>query len=171
MLSDEARGRFPFAAFAAVVRETPAAELDAAREAFGDEPTCEVVSDITLASGEVLHRRWDGTTWRYGVEAVDLYRQDTPRRALWAFVRAAETRQWETLSRLQPQGEGEGLPAKELEMAWLAQPALDTRVKEIREALKLTPLDEAGAEAFFVYAPGRRVRLQKQSGMWRVVDF
>jgi hypothetical protein len=167
-LSAEYRGRVPFERFrqdmAGAPRESRAAGRALQERARSWGPQAEV--PVGLDERAVLKREAGG--WRLLAPPAEPYRQDSPRAALRAFVRAVEAGRWDVLAALAPARVRDQVTADKVRQYWTSLGPDRTRalLGNLRLAME-RPIIEEGDEAHIVQ-DDRQVRLVREGGLWRV---
>ncbi len=152
LLSDEAKRSMSLEAYRRAVQENPQDAVEIARAIARPASDPVVTATVTLPNGEDLELTYETGRWRIDASAVDLYSQTTPRRALQAFLRAAERKRYDVILRCVPDAEIRG----DAGMGDLAPPppAADaTPAKDTKDAkdaapdkLAKRPLSEGAAQ-------------------------
>jgi hypothetical protein len=126
-----------------------------------------------LSDGRVLRLEKHRGRWYLADDPSDLYRQDTPSRALAALVLATQRGRWDVVLQLAPRRYRVGLSAAQLEEAWTTgDGAAELRRARDRLARHLgDPIAEDAHEAVLDLGDGHVARLEREAGVWVVVDF
>ena len=111
--------------------------------------------------------------WYFADDPTDVYRQDTPERAVAALVWASRRERWDVVLRLAPRRYRMGLSETQLAEAWTTgEGAAELRRARDRVAAHLgDPIQSDAHEARLDLGDGHLVRLERESGAWVVVDF
>ncbi|MFO0664242.1 MAG: hypothetical protein U0174_09830 [Polyangiaceae bacterium] len=172
MLSDEARRNVTLAAFRKSVKESPEEARELGRALTRPVAAPVVTAKVTSETGQELELVLENGKWRVDHAAVDLYAQDTPRRAIQGFVRALERKRYDVILRYVPESHKNGLSVEKLKTAWEG-PDKDEMQKllvAIKQSLPNASIEEAGDRATMSYGTGT-VQLVKERGSWKVEDF
>jgi hypothetical protein len=167
-LSTEYRGRVSFERFrqdlAGLPHESRAVGRTLQERARSWGPQAEV--PVGPDERAVLRREAGG--WRLLAPPAEPYRQDTPRAALRAFVRAVEMGRWDVLVSLAPGRVRDQVTAEKLRRYWTSMGPERTRafLGGLRLALE-RPIMEDEDEAHIVQED-RQIRLVREAGLWRV---
>ncbi|MBK6691296.1 MAG: hypothetical protein IPG50_03710 [Myxococcales bacterium] len=171
-LSSEARRGVSPEAFRRMLAENPdeARELGKALQR-GAAPAV-VTATVSGPSGQELVLVMEGGRWRIDAAAIDLYGQDSPRRAVQGFLRALERHRYDVVLKYVPDGHKEGLDVKKLK-EWAEgaeKQEVATFIAAVRQAIPTAPFEEAGDRATMTY-PGGILQLVRERGAWKVEDF
>ena len=111
--------------------------------------------------------------WVFAEDPTALYRQDTPRQALRALVRASRAGRWDVLLRLAPRRYRIGLSEERLRAAWREGPsARDLSRARDQLARHLDgPIAQDDHEAVLDMGEDGRAYLEREGARWVVVDF
>lgn len=172
LLSSEARRGVSPEAFRRLVTENP----DDARElgkALGRATAPPVVTaTVSGPQGQELVLVLQDGRWRVDAAAIDLYGQDTPRRAVQGFLRALERKRYDMVLKYVPDGHKDGLDVKKLK-DWAEgaeKQEVTAFITAVRQALPTAPIEEAGDRASLTYGGGT-LQLVRERGSWKVEDF
>jgi hypothetical protein len=125
-------------------------------------------AEVPLGPDERAFLRREAGGWRLAVPPAEAYRQDTPRAALRAFVRAVESGRWDVLAALAPARVRDQVTEDKLRRYWTGLGPARTRtfLDGMRMAME-RPIIEEGDQAHVVQ-DDRQVRLVREGGLWRV---
>jgi hypothetical protein len=173
LLSSEARQQITLPAFERMLREDPATARELAEALTNDVQSSEVVATVSTPQGETLQLVYENGAWKADLDAVDLYSQATPRRAVTSFVRAYKARRYEILLRFVPTSEREGMSADTLKQAWEGPQKEDMArlVAALQIALPSATIEVVGNRASIPYAAGASVQLLNEDGLWKIEEF
>jgi hypothetical protein len=169
LMSDAYRRRVPFDEF---VRRLEAAGPEAVGTARALRESAAQVGrriEIPIGEEERLPLVSEGGGWRLEESPFEPFRQDTPRAALKAFVRAATGRRYDVLLQLAPARHRSGLTIEKLRAFWEGPEAAGNR--KLLAALRLAlegRIVEEGDDAFLFYGNGSQVRFVREEGLWRI---
>lgn len=172
MLSDDARRNVTLAAFRKSVKDSPEEARELGRALTRPVAAPVVTAKITSETGQELDLVLENGRWRVDHAAVDLYAQDTPRRAIQGFLRALERKRYDIILRYVPESHKDGLSVAKLKTAWEG-PDKDEMQKllvAIKQSLPNASIEEAGERATMSYGTGT-VQLVKERGSWKIEDF
>jgi hypothetical protein len=169
LLSESYRRRVGYAEFSrrlSAVRADVAAGAGALRE--GAARAGQRV-EVPLPGDERLGLVREAGVWRLQEPPFEVFSQDSPRAALRAFVRAAESARYDVLLQLAPARYRAELTEAKLRAHWEGPAAEQTRalVSSLRLALEGRIVEE-GDEAFLLYGNGRQARFLREDGLWRL---
>lgn len=172
LLSSEARRGISPEAFRRMVIENAddARELGKSLQRTAAPPV--VTATVSGPQGQELVLVMQDGRWRIDAAAIDLYGQDTPRRAVQGFLRALERRRYDVVLKYVPDGHREGLDAKKLK-DWAEgaeKQEVTAFVGAVRQSLPTAPIEEAGDRASMTYGGGT-LQLVRERGAWKVEDF
>jgi hypothetical protein len=172
LLSDDARRGISLEAFRRMVKDDPDSMVEIGRSLERPTATAVVTATITSPGGEELHLVLDGGKWRVDAATIDLYAQDTPRRAIAGFVRALERKRYDVVVRYVPESHKSGLDAAKLKAAWEGtdKDAIQQLVVALKQALPAAPIEETGDRATMPYGSGA-IQLVREHGLWKIEDF
>ncbi len=179
LLSAEARRGLPLEAFRRVVLESRD-DMDELARALARPTTAPVVTaTLTAPNGEEVVLFYEHGAWKVDAASVDLYGQDTPRKALRAFLRAYDKRRWDILLRLVPDAKkapddrSPPLDEEKLKASWEGPQREDMQrvVSAIRAALPDAAIEETGERAAMPYGASGTVLLVRERGAWKIEDF
>lgn len=133
----------------------------------------QVEATAVLSDGRVLRLVKARGRWYLADDPSDVFRQDTPSRALAALVLATQRGRWDVVLQLAPRRYRVGLSAEQLEQAWTTgDGAAELRRARDRLAAHLgDPVAEDAHEAVLDLGDGHVARLEREAGLWVVVDF
>lgn len=135
----------------------------------------DVQLDVTgvLEDGRVVRLVRERGRWYLAEDPSDIYRQDSPAQALAALVLATRRGRWDVVLQLAPRRYRVGLSAEQLEAAWTTgEGATELRRARDRLAAHLgDPVAEDAHEAVLDLGEGHAARLEREAGVWVVVDF
>jgi hypothetical protein len=171
-LSDEARRGISLEAFRRMVKDDPegAREIGRALERPTAPPV--VTATVTSPSGQELHLMLEDGRWRVDASTIDLYAQDTPRRAIQGFIRAIERKRYDIVMRYVPEAHKEGLDPKKLQVAWEGheRDEIEQVVTALKQALPTATIEETGERASMPYGAGT-MQLVREHGLWKIENF
>ncbi|MCC6645167.1 MAG: hypothetical protein IT374_06305 [Polyangiaceae bacterium] len=179
LLSAEARRGLPLEAFRRIVKES-GDDMDELARALALPTTAPMVTaTLTAPNGEELVLFYEHGAWKIDAASVDLYGQDTPRRALRAFLRAYEKRRWDILLRFVPDAKktpdekAPPLDEAKLKDSWEGPQREDMQriVSAIRAALPDAQIEETGERAAMSYGASGTVLLVRERGLWKIEEF
>jgi hypothetical protein len=172
LLSDDARRGVSLEAFRRMVADDPEGAREIARAL--DRPTAAPVvsATVTTPGGDQLDLVLENGRWRVDASTLDLYPQDTPRRALSGFVRAVERRRYDVVMRYVPASHQQGLDPARLQVAWegAEKANVEQVVAAIKQALPGATIEETGERAAMPYGAGT-VELVREHGLWKIENF
>jgi len=110
--------------------------------------------------------------WKVDATAIDLYAQDTPRRAVQGFVRALDRKRYDVILRYVPEAHREGLDAAKLQNAWEGhdKEEMEQVLSSLKQALPAAKIEETGDHATLAYGAGT-MQLVREHGLWKIEDF
>lgn len=172
LLSSEARRGVTPEAFRKMVAENPddARELGKSLQRSAAPPV--VTATVSGPQGQELVLVMQNGKWRIDAAAIDLYGQDTPRRAIQGFLRALERRRYDVVLKYVPEGHREGLDVKKLK-SWAEgaeKQEVSSFITAVKTALPTASIEEAGDRASMTYGAGT-LQLVRERGSWKVEDF
>jgi hypothetical protein len=172
MLSDDARRGISAEAFRRMIKDDPEGMAEIGRSLERPTTPAVVTATVTSPGGQELHLVLDGGKWRVDAAAIDLYAQDTPRRAIAGFVRALERKRWDVVVRYVPDAHKAGLDAGKLKAAWegTEKDEIQQLVLALKQALPAAAIEETGDRATMPYGSGS-IQLVKEHGLWKIEDF
>jgi hypothetical protein len=131
-----------------------------------------VTATVTSPSGQELNLVLEKGQWRIDGAMIDLYAQDTPRRAIQGFVRAVERRRYDVVLRYVPDAHKDGLDAPKLQAAWEGheKDEIAQVVIALKQALPGAQIEETGDRATMAYGAGT-IQLVREHGMWKIENF
>ncbi len=111
--------------------------------------------------------------WAFAQDPTALYRQDTPRQALRALVRASREGRWDVLLRLAPRRYRMGLSTARLRAAWREGESARAlaRARDRLERHLDGPIAQDDHEAVLDMGEDGRAYLEREGPRWVVVDF
>ncbi len=172
LLSDEARRGISLEAFRRLVSDDPEGVREIGRAL--DRPTAAPVVNATLTTsgGEQLDLVLENGRWRVDASAVDLYPQDTPRRAIQGFIRAVERKRYDVVMRYVPTSHQEGLDRAKLQAAWegAEKDEIQQVVAALKQSLAAATIEETGERATMPYGAGT-LELVREHGLWKIENF
>lgn len=128
---------------------------------------------VLLAEGRAARLVKSRGGWFFAEDPTDVYRQDTPEQAIAALVWASKRARWDVLLRLAPRRYRVGLSEAQLEAAWTEGEGA-TELRRARDRVEGhlgDPVARDAHEARLDLGGGHAVRLERESGVWVVVDF
>jgi hypothetical protein len=172
LLSSEARRGVSPEAFRRMVLENPddARELGRSLQRSAAPPV--ITATVSGPQGQELVLEMQDGRWRIDATAIDLYGQDTPRRAVQGFLRALDRHRYDVVLKYVPDGHREGLDAKKLK-DWAEgaeKQEVAAFIGAVRQALPTAPIEEAGDRASMTYGGGT-LQLVRERGAWKIEDF
>jgi hypothetical protein len=172
LLSDEARAGVSLEAFRRMVKDDPESMAEIGRSLERPTAAAVVTATITSPSGQDLHLVLDRGRWKVDAATIDLYAQDTPRRAIAGFVRALERKRYDVVVRYVPEAHRTGLDAGKLKAAWegTEKDEIQELVVALKQALPGAPIEETGDRATMAYGSGS-IQLVREHGLWKIEDF
>ena len=172
LLSDEARKGMPLDAFRRTVKENPDDVRDLARSLGRPTTLPLVTATVTTATGQELLLVLENGAWKVDAASIDLYAQDSPRRAVLGFLRAVERKRYDVVLKYVPDGRREGLDEKKLKDAFEGhdKEAMQRVVAAVRQALPSASIEETGDRAAFTHGAGT-MQLVRERGLWKIEDF
>jgi hypothetical protein len=172
LLSDEARRGISLDAFRRLVKEDPEGVKEIGKSL--ERPTAPpvVTATVTSASGQELYLVLEDGAWRVDASSIDLYAQDTPRHAIYGFVRAIERKRYDVVMRYVPETHKEGLDAAKLQAAWEGHEKTEIQqvVAALKQALPGASIEEVGERATMPYGAGT-MQLVREHGLWKIENF
>jgi hypothetical protein len=172
LLSDDARRGLSLEAFRRMVKDDPESMVEIGRSLERPTTAAVVTATITSPSGQELHLVLDGGKWRIDAATIDLYAQDTPRRAIAGFVHALERKRYDVIVRYVPEAHRTGLDAGKLKAAWegAEKEEIQQLVVALKQALPGATIEETGDRATMAYGSGS-IQLVREHGLWKIEDF
>jgi len=129
----------------------------------------QIRAEMAYSDYDTLQMRLTREGWRITSGVLDLYGQDTPRRALVAFVRAMEDRRYEALMRFIPAKYARHMSAETLEKDFAQRSdEIDELVTELKANLN-NPIIHRTDRASMAYGH-RKVTFILEEGAWKVED-
>jgi hypothetical protein len=172
LLSDEARRGISLDAFRRLVKEDPEGVKEIGKSL--ERPTAPpvVTATVTSASGQELYLVLEDGAWRVDASSIDLYAQDTPRHAIYGFVRAIDRKRYDVVMRYVPETHKEGLDAVKLQAAWEGHEKTEIQqvVAALKQALPGATIEEVGDRATMPYGAGT-MQLVREHGLWKIENF
>jgi len=172
LLSDEARRGISIEAFRRMMWEDPEGVREIGRSL--ERPTAPplVTATVTSPSGQELNLVLEDGRWRVDASTIDLYAQDTPRRAIQGFVRAVERKRYDVVMHYVPETHKEGLDATKLRVAWEGheKDEIAQVVAALKQALPNAAIEESGERATMAYGAGT-LQLVREHGLWKIENF
>lgn len=172
LLSDDARRGMPLDAFRRSVKENPEDVRELAKSLSRPTSLPLVTATVTGASGQELRLVLENGAWKVDATSIDLYAQDTPRRAVLGFLRAVERKRYDVVLKYVPDAHREGLDEKKLKEAWEGhdKEAMQRVVSAVRQVLPTATIEETGDRAAFAHGAGT-MQLVRERGLWKIEDF
>ncbi len=172
LLSDEAREGISRAAFRRMLNENRAAADQLAQELEQEVQSRSLRARLTTPGGDTLELVWEEGAWRAESDAIDLYSQATPKKALQTLIRAYRARRFDILLRLAPRREVAELSAATLQAAWDGplKALMDTLVSSLEETLPFADVEELGDRATVRYGAGSSLLMIRERGQWRIEE-
>jgi hypothetical protein len=172
LLSDDARRGISLEAFRRMVKDDPESMTEIGRSLERPTAAPVVTATVTSPGGQELHLVLDGGRWRVDATTIDLYAQDTPRRAIAGFLRAVERRRYDVVVRYVPDAHREGLDAAKLKAAWegAEKDEIAQLVVALKQALPGATIEETGERATMPYGSGA-IQLVREHGLWKIENF
>lgn len=172
MLSEEARRGASLEAFRRMVKDSPDEVREIAKALARPTAPPVVTATVTSSTGQELQLVFENGAWRVDASAVDLYAQDTPRRAVQGFVRAVERKRYDVVLKYVPDAHREGLDATKLKRAWEGhdKDEITEVVAGLKQALPSATIEETGDRATMPYSQGT-MQLVRERGLWKIEDF
>lgn len=172
MLSEEARRGISLEAFRRMVKDNPEEVREIARALARPTATPVVTATVTSANGQELQLVLENGAWKVEATAIDLYAQDSPRRAIQGFVRAVERKRYDVVLKYVPDAHKEGLDAAKLKSAWEGhdKEEIEQVVSALKQALPTATIEETGDSATMAYGAGT-MQLVRERGLWKIEDF
>lgn len=172
LLSDEARRGISLEALRRMVSDDPEGVRELGRALQRPTAPPVVAATVTSPSGQELNLVLEKGQWRIDGAMIDLYAQDTPRRAIQGFVRAVERRRYDVVLRYVPDAHKDGLDAPKLQAAWEGheKDEIAQVVVALKQALPGAQIEETGDRATMAYGAGT-IQLVREHGMWKIENF
>jgi hypothetical protein len=172
LLSDDARRGMSPAAFRRLMQDDPEGVREIGRSL--DRPTtlAVVTATVTSPAGQELRLVLENGAWRVDGSTIDLYAQDTPRRAVAGFIRAIEQKRWDIILRFVPDIHRDGLDAAKLRAAWEGPEKLEVEqvVAALKRSLPGAAIEETGERASLPYGSAILL-LVREHGLWKIENF
>jgi hypothetical protein len=172
MLSDDARRGTSLEAFRRMVKDDPdeVREIGKSLERPTSAPV--VTAKVTGPTGQELDLVLEKGAWKVDATAIDLYAQDTPRRAVQGFVRALDRKRYDVILRYVPEAHKEGLDAAKLQSAWEGhdKDEMEQVLSSLKQSLPAAKIEETGDHATLPYGAGT-MQLVREHGLWKIEDF
>ena len=167
-LSTQYRQRVPFERFRQELAGSEAEARAAGRAMQQRAAAWGAQAEVPVGPDERATLRREAGGWRLVAPPAEPYRQDTPRAALRAFVRAVEARRYDVLVALAPARIRDQVTVEKLRQYWASLGPERTRslLGGLRLALE-RPIIEEG-ETAYVVEDDRQVRLVREAGLWRI---
>lgn len=172
LLSDEARRTTSLEAFRRMVKDSPTEVRELGRSLGRPTGDPVVSAKITTSDGRELPLVLERGAWKIDLAAIDLYAQDTPKRALRAFLLALDRKRWDVLLRFIPDARRDGIDVEKIKAAWegAEKPEVEALAAALRLALPTVPVQEAGDRATLDYGSGT-IQLVRERGSWKIESF
>lgn len=172
LLSDEARRGISLEAFRRLVSDDPDGVREIGRALDRSTAAPVVNATVTTPGGEQLDLVLENGRWRVDASTVDLYPQDTPRRAIQGFIRAVERKRYDVVMRYVPTSHQEGLDPAKLQAAWegLEKDEIQQVVAALKQSLAAATIEETGERATMPYGAGT-LELVREHGLWKIESF
>jgi hypothetical protein len=172
LLSDEARRSVPFETWKRLFRDHPEELKEVARNLGRPTGPAAISAKVVTPSGEEVDLVFEEGQWRVEANALDLYAQDTPRRAAIGFLRALERRRYDVLLRFVPDAHRDGLDEAKLRAAWEGddKESVARVAGALRQALPTATVEQTGDRATLPYGSGT-LMLVRERGIWKIEDF
>lgn len=172
MLSEEARRGTSLEAFRRMVKDSPAEVQEIARSLARPTASPVVTASVTTSGGQELELVLEKGSWKVEGTAIDLYAQDSPRRAIQGFVRAVERKRYDVVLKYVPDSHKEGLDAAKLKTAWEGhdKAEIEQVVAALKQALPTATIEETGDRATMAHGAGT-MQLVRERGLWKIEDF
>jgi hypothetical protein len=172
LLSDEARRGISLEAFRRMMKDDPEGVREIGRTLQRPTAPPVVTATVTSPNGQELHLVLEDGTWRVDASSIELYAQDTPRRAIQGFLRAVERRRYDVVMRYVPDAHKEGLDATKLKSAWEGheKDEIQQVVAALKQALPTATIEETGERATMPYGAGT-MQLVREHGLWKIENF
>ena len=172
LLSDEARRSLSYEAFKKILESSPEDAKEIGRALSRPTTPAVITATVTAPSGEALELVWNDGQWKVEANAIDLYRDDTPRHAVEGYVRALERKRYDVILRYVPESHREGLDVAKLKAAWEGPDKDDTEqvLANLKLALPSASIEEVGDHAQLAYGSGV-MKLVREHGKWKIEDF
>jgi hypothetical protein len=172
LLSDEARRGISFEAFRKILETSPDDAKEVGRSLSRPTTPAVITATVTAPSGETLELVWNDGRWKVEASAIDLYRDDTPRHTIEAYVRALERKRYDVILRYVPEQHREGLDEAKLKAAWEGpdREEIEQVLAGLKRALPTAAIEEAGDHAQMAYGTGI-MKLVREHGRWKIEDF
>jgi hypothetical protein len=172
LLSDEARRGISLEAFRRMIKDDPEGVREIGRTLQRPTAPPVVTATVTSPNGQELHMVLEDGTWRVDASSIELYAQDTPRRAIQGFLRAVERKRYDVVMRYVPDAHKEGLDATKLKSAWEGHEKEEIQqvVSALKQALPTATIEETGERATMPYGAGT-MQLVREHGLWKIENF
>jgi hypothetical protein len=172
LLSDEARRGTSFEAFRRMMSDDPEGVREIGRSLERPTAPPSVTAVVTTPGGQELNLVLEDGRWRIDASTIDIYGQDTPRRAIRGFVRAVERKRYDMVMRYVPETHREGLDAAKLQSAWEGHEKEEIAqvIVALKQALPSATIEESGERATMAYGAGT-LQLVREHGLWKIENF
>lgn len=173
LLSSEAKRSISPEAFRRMVQDNAAEMKEIAHLLSRPSSDPVITATVTSPKGETLVFLLEGGRWKLDAGAINLYGQNTPRRALEAFLRAFDRKRYGVMLRFVPEGHLEGLDQQKLRAAWEGpqKEEMQRIAAGLRASLPTAQIEEVGERATMPYGSGGRVQFVREHGVWKIEDF
>ncbi len=130
-----------------------------------------VRAQVTYSEYDTLKMRLTAEGWKITGGVLDLYSQETPRRALISFVRAVEDRRYEGLMRFIPERYAAHMSPESLREDFeRRRDEIDELTTELKASLD-SPITQRGDDlAHMVYGGQRKMTFVLEGGLWKIED-
>jgi hypothetical protein len=172
LLSDEARRGTSFEAFRRMVKDDAEEVREIGKSLERPTSPPMITAKVTGPAGQELDLVLENGVWKVDATAIDLYAQDTPRRAVQGFVRALDRKRYDMILRYVPETHKEGLDAAKLQNAWEGhdKDEMEQVLSSLKQALPSAKIEETGDHATLAYGAGT-MQLVREHGLWKIEDF
>ena len=173
MLSDEARRDLSRAAFNKLASQMPEEVKELAKSLLRPPSSKTVTARVTNTKGDTLLLVFEKGAWHIDASAVDLYSQETPRRAAESFLRALDHKRYDILLKFVPDAVRTGLDAQKLKESWETgpdHPSVARLQVSLKQALLTEKIEETGERAALPYEGGTLLFV-REHGAWRIENF
>jgi hypothetical protein len=172
LLSDEARRGISLEAFRRMMKDDPDGVREIGRTLQRPTAPPVVTATVTSPNGQELQLVLEDGAWRVDSSSIELYAQDTPRRAIQGFLRAVERKRYDVVMRYVPDAHKEGLDATRLKSAWEGHEKEEIQqvVSALKQALPTATIEETGERATMPYGAGT-MQLVREHGLWKIENF
>jgi len=174
MLSEQAKKRMPFEAFARILADNPQELMPLAESLARPAQQVEITATVTADNGDSLQLVLEDGQWKADMSAIHLYSQATPLRALGSFVRAFEAKRYDVLLAFAPNGHREGLTEQMLRSAWEGDQHQEMvqLVSALKVSLPTARVELLGDDrATVAYGAAGTVQLLLEDGVWKIEEF